>query len=62
MAAIIGRVVKNGDGAMPYKVVLELEDGSVVEHRVASIRAGEHMIREALEIPVQAPRIDPWNP
>jgi hypothetical protein len=62
MAAIAGRLVKSCDEAMPYKVVLELEDGSVAEHPAATIRAGEALIRRALSIPAEAPKVDPWNP
>ncbi|PSJ39382.1 hypothetical protein [Allosphingosinicella deserti] len=62
MAAVAGRLVKCGDGVSSYKVVLEHDDGRVVEHRVPTIRAGETLIREALAVTLPAAKVDPWNP
>ena len=46
--AIGGRVVMTPEEELPYKVVLQHEDGADSEHEVATVQAGEKMIREQL--------------
>lgn len=59
--AISGRVVLTPDEQLPYKVVLQHEDNADSEHEVASVRAGEAMIRENLPAPPTPDLLRQWT-
>ena len=45
MSSTAGRVVGTPGAAMPYKVILSLENGKTTEHAFATIREAEDFIR-----------------
>ncbi len=49
-----GRVVITPGQKQPYKIVLEHEDGEITEYPVATIRAGEDLIRHRVLPPPPA--------
>lgn len=59
--AISGRVVRTPDEAMPYKVVLHHDGKADSEHQVASVRAGEALIRESLPAPESPDLLREWT-
>ena len=60
-----GRVVQTQGLEMPYKVVLEDEQGRSEDHPVPTIREGEALMRAWLSPPTPAPpervRLPDWN-
>ena len=59
--AISGRIVLTPERPMPYKVVLEHEEGADSEHEVGSVRAGEKMIRDNLPTPPAPDLLRSWT-
>jgi len=53
MRAKSGRIVQTPDATMPYKVVLDHEDGEDTEAACATIREGEAMIRRSTPRPTR---------
>ena len=59
--AISGRVVLTPDDELPYKVVLEHENKADSEHEVASVQAGERLIRDNLPTPPEPELLRQWT-
>lgn len=59
--AISGRVVLTPDDELPYKVVLEHENAADSEHEVASVQAGERLIRDNLPTPPEPELLRQWT-
>ncbi len=59
--AISGRIVLTPDEDLPYKVVLEHEGNPDSEHEVATVRAGEAMIRDNLPTPPSPDLLRQWT-
>ena len=59
--AISGRVVMTPEEALPYKVVLQHEGKADSEHQVASVKAGETMIRDNLPAPPAPELLRQWT-
>ena len=59
--AIGGRVVMTPDERLPYKVVLQHADSADSEHQVATVQAGEALIREQLPVPPAPELLRQWT-
>lgn len=59
--AISGRVVLTPEKAFPYKVVLQHEGEADSEHEVATVQAGEALIRERLPTPPEPELLRQWT-
>lgn len=59
--AISGRLVLTPDEELPYKVVLQHDGDADSEHEVASVRAGEAMIRDNLPTPPAPDLLRQWT-
>ena len=59
--AIGGRVVMTPEEQLPYKVVLQHEDKADSEHEVATVQAGEKLIREQLPEPPAPELLRQWT-
>lgn len=59
--AISGRIVLTPEKSLPYKVVLEHEEGADSEYEVASVRAGEKLIRDHLPKPPAPDLLRSWT-